>query len=90
MPVHPLHPRHLEGSRWTRRNPPPETRGLVHYEVTSFTPKRGLVRLRAVLDACIELELPWRALRDRERWLPGWATGQCQQPAREDGEDSPA
>jgi predicted NAD/FAD-dependent oxidoreductase len=39
--------------------------------VRDVAAKRGLATLEAVLTGR-RVEIPWRDLRDRERWLPGW------------------
>ena len=65
---HPVHPRHLVGSKWSDLDP---SEGARHYEVVAFARRRGTVTLLAVLTGA-RRELPWRALRDRGRWAPGW------------------
>ena len=37
----------------------------------AFAPRKGVVTLEAVLTAR-QLSLPWRALRERSAWEPGW------------------
>ena len=65
---HPIHPRHLQGSAWTRAGDDLEHR---HWEVITWRKSAGEVVLRAVLDAKVRVTIPWRQLRDRERWQPG-------------------
>lgn len=71
---HPVHPRHLVGSKWSSA---PEHEGLCyrHWEVVRYDSKRGEVVLRATLDRDQELRFAWRLLRERDRWLPGWRQG---------------
>lgn len=68
MPLAPHNPSKLLGSHWSRVNP--EDRGK-HWEVVRFDRRTGDVVLRGVLTG-EEVRMPWRDLRDRERWLPGW------------------
>ena len=68
---HPVHPRFLVGSKWSSA-PGQDTIEYRHWEVIRHDKKRGEVVLRATLDREAELVLPWRALRDRAKWLPGW------------------
>jgi hypothetical protein len=35
--------------------------------------KSGMIVLRAVLEASVEVTIPWRELRDRQLWEPGWS-----------------
>lgn len=74
--LHPRHPRHLLGSKWSARQP--RERAL-HWEVQAYAPKQGLLTLRAVLTGAEE-RVPWRELRDRERWLPGWVQPDAEEP----------
>ncbi len=72
--THPKHPKHLVGSKWTalRVDPgqdPPER----HWQAVAFEAREGVLTLEAVLTAR-RVELPWRALRDRAEWLPGWTS----------------
>ncbi|MHC4830763.1 MAG: TIGR02450 family Trp-rich protein [Planctomycetota bacterium] len=66
--MHPHHPKRLVSSKWTATAP---QRGERHWVVTGFRPSEGVVSLRAVLTQREEL-LPWRELRDRSVWRPGW------------------
>lgn len=66
--THPQHPNQLWGTKWTSRGDRP----FRHWEVEVVQSKTGLVRLRAVLKADQILELPWRELRNRDEWEPGW------------------
>ena len=66
---HPRHPSQLESSKWTST----ESRiGFRHFEVDSVDTKTGTAVLRPTLDRSQVLEIPWRELRDRQVWLPGW------------------
>ncbi|MEM1350353.1 MAG: TIGR02450 family Trp-rich protein [Myxococcota bacterium] len=67
--VYPRHPTHLEGSKWSSLDPNHPHR---HWEVESYRKKSKHVVLRATLDSAETLVLPWRELRDRSSWLPGW------------------
>lgn len=69
---HPVHPARLEGSAWTSRSP---DHPYAHYEILEFRKKTGEVELRATLDRSSRVLAPWRELRDRSRWEPGW--GAC-------------
>ena len=68
--AHPRHPTHLVGSLWTRA----AGFGHRHYTVVEFRRRARTVVLEAALDQDVKLELPWRALRDRAHWQPGWVT----------------
>lgn len=46
----------------------------MHFEVVEVNKRQGLLRLRAALRADVELLLPWRALRERHAWQPGWCS----------------
>lgn len=62
----PHHPDKLAGTQWTAVDPEESRR---HWQVVE---RRGdQAFLRAVLDGAT-CELPWRDLRDRARWTPGW------------------
>lgn len=65
---HPRHPRHLVGSKWSAVEPQDRER---HWEVVSHSKKTGFVTMTAVLTSR-QIKRPWRELRDREQWLPGW------------------
>jgi len=72
--THPQHPKHLLGSKWTaldydRSQSPPER----HWEAVAFERREGLLTLEAVLTGR-RTQLPWRALRDRAEWEPGWTS----------------
>ena len=64
----PRHPGRLAGSKWTRCD---EGRAFCHWIAIEVT--RDEVVLQAILEPTATLRLPWRALRDRARWQPGWA-----------------
>lgn len=66
---HPIHPRHLLGSKWSSA---PGAHEHCHWEVIEHRKRAQAVVLRATLDAATTLVIPWRDLRDRERWVPGW------------------
>lgn len=79
----PAHPRHLLGSAWTRV--PADWR---HHHWTVVDRHDADVIVRAVLDPGCERRLPWRTLRDRGCWLPGWQT--CPPPAEADADPTTA
>ena len=79
---HPVHPDRLEGSAWTSRSP---DHPYAHYEVVAFRKKRGEVELMATLDRSSRVVAPWRELRDRSRWEPGW--GPCERTPVNKGEE---
>lgn len=66
---HPIHPTHLPGSKWSSVD---EALEFCHWEVSSYSKKKGVVTLFATLDRDTTLTIPWRELRERERWEPGW------------------
>jgi tryptophan-rich hypothetical protein len=68
-PIYPRHPRQVPGSKWTS---PPAVHPFCHWEVEALRPSTGVAVLRATLDPHHKLLIPWRELRDRARWLPGW------------------
>ena len=74
--AHPRHPNQLPRTKWTRLNPDPAPTEaqvcLAHWEVEEYRPNKKEVVLRASLDKAHKLYLPWRALRDRTQWVPGW------------------
>ena len=67
-PKPPHNPEKLVGTKWTAVEV--ELRRK-HWEVVSYQPDTGEVSLRAVLDGAAET-IPWRHLRDRSQWRPGW------------------
>jgi tryptophan-rich hypothetical protein len=69
MPEHPIHPTHLERSKWSYVG---DEHDFKHWEVESFSKKRGVLTLFAVLEKTTTISIPWRELRDREKWEPGW------------------
>jgi tryptophan-rich hypothetical protein len=64
----PRHPGRLVGSKWTSRDDELPYR---HWVVTELTD--GQVVLQSVLCPGMMLRRPWRELRERPRWQPGWA-----------------
>ena len=68
--MHPQSPRRLVGGRWTRQGGGP----LRHYEIVEFNSRAGTVRMRPALEPQAHLDIPWRDLRDRSRWLPNWVS----------------
>ncbi|MCA8922660.1 MAG: TIGR02450 family Trp-rich protein [Planctomycetes bacterium] len=66
--THPQDARHLVGSKWSARRP---SERELHWIVVEFAVRKGLATLEAVLTKR-RRELPWRELRDRTRWVPGW------------------
>lgn len=73
-PVHPRHPTHLVGSRWTRSEAEPAGAPFRHFEVSVYRSRVHTVRMRALLSPTLEIEIPWRNLRNRKHWSPGWAS----------------
>ena len=71
MTNHPRHPDQLPGTKWTSREGLLEFR---HWEVDVVRSRRGTVVLRATLDGARTIELPWRDLRNRADWTPGWTS----------------
>jgi tryptophan-rich hypothetical protein len=69
-PPHPTSPRLLVGSKWTRSD---AACPLHHYEVRHVD-ARGTVELFAVLQPQVVQRIPWRSLRDRGAWQPGWTS----------------
>lgn len=67
---HPQSPNQLVGSSWTRAGA--GAGPLRHFEVVAHNHKTGMVTLRPALEPDAGIELPWRELRDRARWSPGW------------------
>lgn len=66
-PPWPAHARHLVGSAWTRVG---GDDGLAHYQVVEVRGAEAV--LAAVLAPARRQQIPWRDLRDRGRWRPGW------------------
>ena len=65
----PIHPKHLLHSKWTSA---PQHHDYCHWEVIEHRKRAQEVVLRATLNKSAELIIPWRALRDRSLWTPGW------------------
>ncbi|MEZ4398442.1 MAG: TIGR02450 family Trp-rich protein [Kofleriaceae bacterium] len=67
MTLAPNRPDRLVGSAWTRADVAWRYR---HWQIVA---RRGdVVELAAVLAPHERRQLPWRGLRDRAVWLPGW------------------
>jgi tryptophan-rich hypothetical protein len=69
---YPVHPTHLLHSKWSTAEGYDELE-FCHWEVITFLKRKGEVELRATLDEDARVRLPWRELRDRARWVPGWS-----------------
>ncbi len=69
---YPVHPDRLLHSKWSTA-PDYEELDYCHWEVVTFLKRKGEVELRATLDEETLVRIPWRALRDRTRWVPGWS-----------------
>lgn len=67
-PPEPRHPRRLAGSKWTSHDP---ALPYCHWIVIEVS--RGEVELQAILAPAARVRLPWRGLRERPRWEPGWS-----------------
>lgn len=63
----PHDPEKLPGTEWTATDPEERRK---HWEVVEVS-EEGEATLRAVIDGETK-QLPWRELRDRDRWRPGW------------------
>ena len=70
-PPAPRHSRNLVGSKWTREDPAPGPRHFVVEGLVGRGPTLQ-ARLGAVLRAGIRVDVPWRDLRERSQWSPGW------------------
>ena len=67
----PRHPRRLLTSKWSCCAPQDERpNGLVHFVVIGVSGDDA--DLQSVLSPEVTLVMPWRGLRDRARWTPGW------------------
>ena len=64
----PHHPDKLVGSRWTAVEVEDRRK---HWDVVEFRKNSGEVVIRAVIDDH-RRSIPWRTLRNREQWTPGW------------------
>ncbi|GEM_PF-51715 len=69
---HPQTPDHLVGSKWTALDVEDKRR---HWEVVAYASDSDHVTLEAVIDGHRE-QIPWRDLRDRDRWETGWVSGE--------------
>ena len=67
MKPEPRHPRQLAGSKWTSRD-----RELAYCHWIVIEVSGDEVVLQSVLERATTLRLPWRSLRERPRWQPGW------------------
>lgn len=67
MNAHPQHPKHLPGTKWTSVEP---LDGYRHWEVGRVDGDD--VVLRSTLNGECHIRLPWRQLRNRATWTPGW------------------
>lgn len=66
-PEEPRHPGKLAASKWTSCDPDLPYCHWIVIEVSGDS-----VVLQSVLAADVTLRRPWRSLRDRTRWSPGW------------------
>lgn len=66
-PDAPHGPDKLAGTQWTAVDPDERRK---HWEVLGVSGE-GEAELRAVIDG-ETITIPWRDLRDRDRWEPGW------------------
>jgi tryptophan-rich hypothetical protein len=66
-PNAPHNPDKLVGTKWTAANPQNRRK---HWEVVEHV-EADQVLLRAVLDG-ESITIPWRDLRNRDDWQPGW------------------
>ncbi|MEM9861451.1 MAG: TIGR02450 family Trp-rich protein [Myxococcota bacterium] len=73
-PIFPRHPTRLLGSKWTRI----EEEGVTHFRVVEHRKDHNL-RLQALCKDT-SVVIPWRALRERARWRPGWADERALRP----------
>ena len=64
----PHNPEKLAGTKWTATEVEDRRK---HWEVVAYDADDEEVTLRAVIDG-ETVAIPWRQLRDRERWRPGW------------------
>lgn len=67
MTAAPATARRLVGTAWTSAT---SIDGRRHWVVAAV--RGDDAELRSVLAPIVRHALPWRGLRDRERWLPGW------------------
>ncbi len=64
----PRSPANLAGSKWTSRDP-----ALAYCHWVVIARSGDDVVLQSVLSPATTMQIPWRGLRDRERWQPGWS-----------------
>lgn len=70
MRPEPRHPGNLAGSKWSSRG---ASLPYLHWIVIEVSGDE--VVLQAVLSPATTHRMPWRGLRERERWQPGWQPG---------------
>lgn len=67
MTQHPARASNLMATKWTSATP---VLGRRHWEVLRV--EGAEAELRSALDRLTTHRLPWRELRDRGQWTPGW------------------
>lgn len=82
MTAAPSDVRRLVGSAWTSAA---AIEGRRHWVVAAV--RGDEAELRSVLTPIARHRVPWRALRDRRRWAPGW---QVLPPVLPPADDAPA
>jgi len=81
VPAHPAHPKRLVGSKWTAVEVVDRER---HWVVVALEPRRTGGERRVTLEAVLtgsRRARPWRELRDRAVWRPGWRRAESADPA---------
>lgn len=74
MAKHPQNTQRLVGSKWTCHVLDEGDDRPTHYEVVQYSATSGECLLRSVR-LLREKTIPWRSLRNREEWTPGWRSG---------------
>lgn len=74
VPEHPQNTQRLVGSKWTCHILDPGDDRPTHYEVVDYLSHTDECRLRSVR-LLREKTIPWRQLRERKEWTPGWRSG---------------
>ncbi|MFT5358387.1 MAG: hypothetical protein ACI9KE_005625 [Polyangiales bacterium] len=74
VPEHPQNTQRLVGSKWTCHALEPGDDRPTHYEVVDYSSTTGECQLRSVR-LLREKTIPWRQLRQRKLWTPGWRSG---------------